>query len=59
MKKQNVFADIEECARKIKNILQEYNCALYTTEEYCWIFLKDLDTDERCGEDGFNNLLID
>ena len=51
MSKQNrkPLSDIEECKRKIKSILSEYNCRLVSADEYSVVLLVDDDTDETEG----------
>lgn len=42
------ITDLEECKRKINNILDEYNCRI-ESDGYLLAWLRDLDTDQKIG----------
>lgn len=44
-KKKEDKSDLEECRRKILNMLDEYNCVI-ETDDYHWSWIRDKDTDE-------------
>lgn len=43
-------SDLEECRDKIKMILREYNCRIYSADEYYHTYMVDMDTDETVGD---------
>lgn len=43
-------SDIEQCKRKIKALLEEYNCKLISADEWHHVLLYDMDTHETVGE---------
>lgn len=48
-KTQNTITDLDECRRKIRGILEEYNCRLLSADEYSHVLLYDKDTQETTG----------
>jgi hypothetical protein len=42
-------SDLEICRDKIKQLLNEFNCSLYSSEDYTWVYLQDNDTRETIG----------
>lgn len=52
MAKQNKtpITDAEQCKRKIKALLEEYNCYLLSADECSNVLLLDQDTNKYLGE---------
>ena len=48
---ENKITDLEECKRKIQDILREYNCTI-ETDDYAGLWMRDKDTDETIGMRG-------
>lgn len=42
-------SDLEECRDKIRKILDEYNCRIYSCDDYSGIYILDQDTQETEG----------
>lgn len=43
--------DLEECQMKIMQLLKEYNCRLFSSDEVHHVILEDNDTNESIGFD--------
>jgi len=43
-KRKKTIPDIEECKKKIKLILEQYNCSLISADDYSNVLIYDHDT---------------
>lgn len=50
-KKPEVREDIYECKSKLNDILREYNCSLFSADEYHRVIIRDNDTRQETGLD--------
>jgi hypothetical protein len=48
-KDKKPLTDIEICRNKIKALLEEYNCELWSADEYSHVLIYDKDTQETKG----------